>query len=69
MSLTSEGTAFVAYLDSKSKTFVRHPTLSAQELARWSAAKDWSGMQLLCQDAEFGHGDDPKPIPSNRSTP
>lgn len=59
--LSNGGTPFVAYLDSKNAAFVRHATLSVQELAKWAAAQNWSGMQLLCRDAEFGTGANPKP--------
>ncbi len=33
--LSNDGTPFVAYLDSKNAAFVRHATLSVQELAKW----------------------------------
>lgn len=61
--LCNDGTDFVAYLDSKSNSGVRHAALTKQGLNVWAAAPNWSAMRLLCRDAEFGLGAHPKPMP------
>lgn len=63
VSLPNGDQPFIAYLDGKSRSLLRHPALTAQQLARWVSAPNWTGMQLLCRDAEFGLGRHPKPMP------
>lgn len=62
--LCNDGTNFVAYLDSKSNSGVRHAALTKPGLNVWAAAPNWSAMRLLCQDAEFGLGAHAKPVSS-----